>query len=248
MCRVLDISWNQLNADTKVQKLLLKNMFASLTKLEVLSVAYNRLGDEGCNIIMEVILLKLLNLRVLDMSYCFISNNSLKLLGKLISGNPVVAGSPKKKQVVDSKAIEPFPAYNANSSIMLRVIIIQGNSIKPNTLDDLKRFSVACNKKLVTEGVHAGIDVAIKYEQVYNTEIDTFEEVEVKAITENENKFITDLIEKLPEMVKINEQDYMYIYYRRHIELLKRMEKVVSVEQVSNLMIMDDIILPVCFL
>ena len=208
-------------------------MFASLTKLEVLSVAYNRLGDDGCNIIMEVILQKLQNLRVLDMSYCFISNNSIKMLGKLISGNTATISSPKKKQVLDPKAIEPFPTYNANSNIMLRVIIIQGNSIKPNTLDDLKRFAVACNKKLVTEGVHAGIDVGIKYEQVYYNEIDTFEEVETKIVTENANKFITDLIEKLPEMMKINEQDYMYIYYRRHIELLKKMDKILSIDQVS---------------
>jgi len=56
--RYLDLSWNQFAADTKQQKLYYKTIFAPLIKLEVLSLAYNRIGDEACSNIIDCILLK----------------------------------------------------------------------------------------------------------------------------------------------------------------------------------------------
>ena len=161
--RYLDLSWNQFAADTKQQKLYYKTIFAPLIKLEVLSLAYNRIGDEACSNIIDCILLKNHALKILDISHCFLTNNCHKSIWKLLSGTATVVQPIKRGKT----NIEITPIYNPNSNSKLKVIILQGTILKQETLGNLKQFAASCSKKLVTDGLHIGIEVHVRYDVVY---------------------------------------------------------------------------------
>ena len=165
------MSWNQLTADTKQHKQLIRNMFAPLVKLEVLSLAYNRLGDEGASNLIDCVLARLHAMRVLDLSFCFLTNNCYKPIARLLSGvNVSLAPLKGKPAILAAKeaASNTLPPLNANSESKVSVVILQGTVLKPDVVGDLRQHAVSCGKKLVTHGLHIGIDVPIKYEALYS--------------------------------------------------------------------------------
>jgi len=164
--RVLDLSWNQITADSKAQKAILKSLFTPLAKLEILTLAFNRLEDEGALIIMDSVLTKNHSIRVLDLSHCFMTNPSLKGINKLLSGN--TAAPEKRKRGAPVTAEDPIPLFNPKSPSQLKVLILQGNTFRADGISQVRQFATSCNKKVVMEGVHAGIDIPVKYEQLYD--------------------------------------------------------------------------------
>lgn len=181
--RYLDLSWNQFSADTKQQKSYFKTIFAPLVKLEVLSLAYNRIGDEACSNIVDCILLKNHELKILDISHCFLTNNCHKSVWKLLSGTATVTQPTRRGKAV----AEVVPTYNPNSSSKLKVVILQGTILKQETLASLKQFAVSCEKKLVLDGLHVGIEVPVRYEIVYENYL-----LPPKAQSETFGEYIED--------------------------------------------------------
>ena len=222
-------------------------MFSTLTKLEVLSVAYNRLGDEGCSIIMDSIMSKMSTLKVFDASYTFLGQGCIKSLTKLMSGNT----TPSPKKTKSTKTPEPeglasYPSFNPQSKNQLKVLILQGHSLKNEVVNDLKKYAGGCQKRIVTEGLHVGIDVSIKYEQLYSDDItkvhDNYDATFLNPSNDNKqsgdninlNSHITKEFEKMLTESNPNEDDYNRIYYKRCIDILKTCEKITDISQVSG--------------
>ena len=85
---VLDMSYNAINLEAKKLRHQFINMLARLSKLQVLSIAYNRIHDTGCAALLEG--LEYHNdLLTLDLSHCFFTRKSVPILKAFLEKSKV---------------------------------------------------------------------------------------------------------------------------------------------------------------
>jgi Ran GTPase-activating protein (RanGAP) involved in mRNA processing and transport len=82
--KALDLGNNCITVDTKHQKHLFTSIFQSLTNLVFLSLCNNKIKDDGFNILMNEIMPRD-NVQRLNLSNCFITSKSIKLIQAIVS-------------------------------------------------------------------------------------------------------------------------------------------------------------------
>ena len=82
--KALDLGNNCITVDTKHQKQLFTSIFQSLTNLVFLSLCNNKIKDDGFNILMNEIMPRD-NVQRLNLSNCFITSKSIKLIQAIVS-------------------------------------------------------------------------------------------------------------------------------------------------------------------
>jgi hypothetical protein len=142
LSRALDLSKNCFTLDTKTQCKVFTTGLSNLEKLQSLSVAHNKIQDEGFSLVAGIILNNLHSLTLLDASNCFISSKSSNVLHSLLSLS------------LDSV----FPR--------IEEILFQENLFLPHQLQDLNyeygNHPMKC--KLSVYPPHLGIEFPLRYD------------------------------------------------------------------------------------
>jgi hypothetical protein len=134
--RVLDLSWNGITLVSKSQIAAFSNCLAALPALQVFSMAYNRIQDKGAAVICETLAEHCSNLKVVDLSYCFLaapSLPSLELLLKLPHEHP------------------------------LKVLLLFGIVLNREQKNALTAAATTADRRVVRTGHHSGIELIEDY-------------------------------------------------------------------------------------
>jgi Ran GTPase-activating protein (RanGAP) involved in mRNA processing and transport len=82
--KALDLANNCITVDTKHQRMLFINIIQSLTNIVFLSLSNNKIKDDGFDILMNEIMPRD-NIKRIDLSNCFITSKSIKLIQKIVT-------------------------------------------------------------------------------------------------------------------------------------------------------------------
>lgn len=118
--RALDISCNCITLDIAMSKRIVVGILESLTQVETLSLAYNRIRDDGLNLISGA-LKSLRLLKVLDLANTFITKVSLPMLEHFLR-----------------EAAEAERGGDDNTNQKLQVLLLQGHLFTAESLVEIR--------------------------------------------------------------------------------------------------------------
>lgn len=134
--KALDLGNNCITVDTKRQKLLFLNIFKNLVNLEFLSLRNNKIKDDGFFILMNEILNRN-NVKRLDLSNCFITSKSIKLIQSIVT--------------------KECTHHNYD------YLILHGHIINSELLHEIRYMINANSINIFFEGDHGNIDYPLLY-------------------------------------------------------------------------------------
>eukprot|EP00602_Paraphysomonas_sp_CaronLab_P002334 CAMPEP_0185031982 /NCGR_PEP_ID=MMETSP1103-20130426/19792_1 /TAXON_ID=36769 /ORGANISM="Paraphysomonas bandaiensis, Strain Caron Lab Isolate" /LENGTH=1444 /DNA_ID=CAMNT_0027567707 /DNA_START=215 /DNA_END=4549 /DNA_ORIENTATION=- len=132
--KLLDLSWNRITLVLPNQKKNITDILSGLHKLQVVSLAYNRMGDRGFQHCLSAIAGKE-ELRVIDMAYTFTTKKSVESIVNLL----------KCKES------------------MVEVMMLQGLPLSLQDTNAIMKAAEENKKIALLEGHHTGICVPLKY-------------------------------------------------------------------------------------
>jgi hypothetical protein len=158
--RVLDLSWNVITLPEHTKKMRqdvskFQTALGSLRSLEVLGLAHNRLLDRGCSRVLSACA-GLKGLRLLDLSFCGLSDAGEAQLTVALGGRPasapkaVTAARDRRKSTTSVETITAPPA--------LGVLVAIGSTFSPATAERLRVHAATGDRRLVLSGHHQGIE------------------------------------------------------------------------------------------
>jgi hypothetical protein len=137
---VLDLSHNCFTLDTPAQVKIFRDGLMFLSDLEVLSVAYNKIMDTGCQVVCSVVKEFFPSLRILDLASCFLGKkcfSSLEyVLDHIMSDEEKQSAKLKENEFrrdsEDGACVAPVDIELASTSNpQLREILLQFNMFTP---------------------------------------------------------------------------------------------------------------------
>ena len=149
---ILDLSWNEITLVNNIQVVELTDCLKKLQTLEILSLAYNRIQDKGAIILLETCNNFMKNLKVLDISYCFITSLTIPSLLTYIESSKVLTNND---DCIESKS----DAIQSS----LEVLLLFGAIFLPEEKETLNLISNNSDVKIFNSGHYNGIDIIEDY-------------------------------------------------------------------------------------